>query len=136
MSPGLYAIKWTFQYLTKRYPRYERVFFFISVLRNAFVIIVLTIAAWLYCRHRKNSKGAYPISLLLTVPRGFQVRSSLQLSYLFINIFPIECRIIPCRSQTRKSFRPRYICGNYYSLVGAHLHCQVCVCIHSIEPKL
>ena len=49
----------------------ERVFFFISVFRNAFVIIVLTIAAWLYCRHRKNKKGKYPIKILQTVPRGF-----------------------------------------------------------------
>lgn len=50
----------------------ERIFFFISVFRNAFVVIVLTIAAWLYCRHRKNKAGKYPIKILQTVPRGFQ----------------------------------------------------------------
>lgn len=48
-----------------------RVFFFISVLRNAFVVIILTLAAWLYCRHR-GVKGKYPIKILGTVPRGFQ----------------------------------------------------------------
>ena len=46
-------------------------FFFISVLRNAFVLIILTIAAWLYCRHRLSG-GKYPIKILLTVPSGFQ----------------------------------------------------------------
>lgn len=50
----------------------ERLFFFIGVLRNAFVIIVLTIAAWLYCRHRLSKSGKYPIKLLLTVPAGFK----------------------------------------------------------------
>lgn len=46
-------------------------FFFISVLRNAFVLIVLTIAAWLYTRHR-GVNGKYPIKLLGVVPRGFK----------------------------------------------------------------
>lgn len=50
----------------------ERVFFFISVLRNAFVILILTLASWLYCRHRKSKSGKYPIKILQTVPRGFQ----------------------------------------------------------------
>lgn len=49
-----------------------RLFFFISVLRNAFVVIILTIAAWLYTRHRVNSKGKYPIKILQTVPRGLK----------------------------------------------------------------
>lgn len=47
-------------------------FFFISVLRNAFVVVILTLAAWLYTRHRKNKAGKYPIKILGTVPRGFQ----------------------------------------------------------------
>jgi solute carrier family 26 (sodium-independent sulfate anion transporter), member 11 len=49
-----------------------RLFFFVSVLRHAFVILVLTIAAWLYTRHRKDAKGKYPIKILGTVPRGFK----------------------------------------------------------------
>jgi sodium-independent sulfate anion transporter 11 len=59
-------------YLGKRYPRRARVFFFLSVIRNAFVILIMTIAAWLYCRHRRTAKGGYPIKILQTVPRGFQ----------------------------------------------------------------
>lgn len=46
-------------------------FFFASVLRNAFVVVVLTIAAWLFCRHRKTASG-YPIKILKDVPRGFK----------------------------------------------------------------
>lgn len=35
------------------------------------MILILTIAAWLYCRHRKVG-GKYPIKILLTVPSGFK----------------------------------------------------------------
>jgi solute carrier family 26 (sodium-independent sulfate anion transporter), member 11 len=52
--------------------RAARVFFFISAFRSAFVIIVLTLASWLYTRHRKSKKGTYPIKILQTVPRGFK----------------------------------------------------------------
>lgn len=50
----------------------ERIFFFISVFRNAFVIIILTLASFLFCRHRKSKSGKYPIKVLGNVPRGFQ----------------------------------------------------------------
>ena len=49
-----------------------RLLFFIGVTRNAFVVIVLTIAAWLYCRDHKTASGKYPIKILQTVPAGFQ----------------------------------------------------------------
>ncbi|THH33909.1 hypothetical protein EUX98_g308 [Antrodiella citrinella] len=69
---ALYAIRMTMDWLTKRYPRRERLWFFISVFRHAFVILILTLAAYLYCHPRKSRSGKYPIKLLLTVPRGFQ----------------------------------------------------------------
>ena len=86
---ALYAIRMTCDYLGRKYPhrgksfisasrllavngfRPARIFFFISVMRNAFVLIILTLAAWLYCRHRL-SDGKYPIKVLLTVPSGFK----------------------------------------------------------------
>ena len=49
-----------------------RWFFFFAVFRNAMIIIVLTFASWLYCRHRVSESGKYPIKILQTVPRGFQ----------------------------------------------------------------
>ncbi|CAE6423980.1 unnamed protein product [Rhizoctonia solani] len=69
---ALYAIKYMFIYLTKRFPRRERLFFFISIARNAFIIVVLTLAAYLYAHPRRDAKGNYPISVLKTVPRGFK----------------------------------------------------------------
>ncbi|ANB14441.1 Sul1p [Sugiyamaella lignohabitans] len=67
----LYFSRWLFAFLGKRYPKYERVFFFGSVLRNAFVIIFSTLISWGICHHHKNPKK-FPISVLGTVPRGLQ----------------------------------------------------------------
>ncbi|EPQ58456.1 sulfate permease [Gloeophyllum trabeum ATCC 11539] len=67
----LYLVRGVCDYLGKRFPHRARLFFFISVFRNAFVLVVLTIASWLYCRHRLV-KGKYPIKILQNVPRGFQ----------------------------------------------------------------
>lgn len=69
---ALYGIRILCDYLGRRFPRRARLFFFISVLRNAFVILILTIAAWLYTRHRKSASGKYPIKILQTVPAGFK----------------------------------------------------------------
>ncbi|KAF8559502.1 sulfate permease [Imleria badia] len=68
---ALYAIRIICTKIQRRFPRSGRIFFFVMVARNAFVILVLTIAAWLYCRHRKTASG-YPIKILQKVPRGFQ----------------------------------------------------------------
>lgn len=46
--------------------------FFISVMRNAFVIVFLTLASWLYCRDKRDDKGDYPIRILKTVPSGLK----------------------------------------------------------------
>lgn len=89
---SLYAIRFACDWATKKWPRRRKlypstnclhgvphsfpilgqVFFFISVFRNAFVLIILTLASFLYCRHRKSSSGKYPIKILQNVPRGFQ----------------------------------------------------------------
>ncbi|KIJ14879.1 hypothetical protein PAXINDRAFT_176667 [Paxillus involutus ATCC 200175] len=60
---ALYAIRMVCTKLQQRFPRRSK---------NAFVILILTIAAWLYCRHHKSASGKYPIKILLTVPRGFR----------------------------------------------------------------
>lgn len=42
-------------------------------MRNAFVIVLLTVAAWGIVRKEKpNKNGSYSINILKTVPRGFQ----------------------------------------------------------------
>ncbi|KZP01256.1 sulfate permease [Calocera viscosa TUFC12733] len=68
----LYFIRWLLQHLADKHPRFRRAAFFLTNLRNGFVVIILTLAAWLYCRTRLSKSGKYPISILLTVPRGFQ----------------------------------------------------------------
>jgi solute carrier family 26 (sodium-independent sulfate anion transporter), member 11 len=86
----LYAVRMTCDHFARKYPRrgespfhrrpksadistpLARIFFFISVLRNAFVVLILTIAAWLYTRHRMSKSGKTPIKILGPVPRGFQ----------------------------------------------------------------
>ncbi|KZT28571.1 sulfate permease [Neolentinus lepideus HHB14362 ss-1] len=69
---ALYCIRSGLQVLSRRYPRRARIFFFISVMRNGLIIIILTIASWLYTRHRRSHSGSYPIKILGTVPRGFK----------------------------------------------------------------
>ncbi|KAF8803541.1 sulfate permease [Phlegmacium glaucopus] len=69
---ALYAIRYICVHIGKKYPRRARLLFFVSVMRNAFVLVILTLAAWLYCRHRKSTSGKYPIKILLTVPAGFK----------------------------------------------------------------
>jgi len=68
----LYAVRMTCDYFARKYPRRARILFFISVLRNALAVLILTIAAWLYTRHRISKSGKTPIKILGPVPRGFQ----------------------------------------------------------------
>ncbi|KAK0548548.1 Sulfate permease 2 [Tilletia horrida] len=69
----LYIVRSACNYGARRYPRLARTFFFISVLRNAFVIIVLTIASKLWLnKYNVGKKPKYPISILKDVPRGFK----------------------------------------------------------------
>ena len=65
----LYAYRYGFNWASRRFPQYKRWFFYVLVLRNAIVIIFITIISYLVCRH--NPKNP-PISILKTVPRGFQ----------------------------------------------------------------
>ena len=45
-------------------------FFFISVIRNAFVAVALTFISWVILT---NSHGKLPIAVLGEVPRGFKI---------------------------------------------------------------
>ncbi|KAK0546268.1 Sulfate permease 2 [Tilletia horrida] len=69
----LYIVRWACNAGARRWPRFARAFFFVSVLRNAFVIIVLTIASKLWLnKYNVGKKPKYPISILKDVPRGFK----------------------------------------------------------------
>ncbi|ORY32555.1 sulfate transporter family-domain-containing protein [Naematelia encephala] len=65
----LYGIKWFFQWLPKRYPKWERPAFFLQALRHAFVIILFTIISWrINIHHIKKPR----IALVGTVPSGLR----------------------------------------------------------------
>ncbi|KAJ2005106.1 hypothetical protein GGI04_002375 [Coemansia thaxteri] len=65
----LYAIRAACNHSARRWPRREKLFFFISTLRTAFVILLYTLISYLVNRnHRSNPK----FSILGVVPRGFK----------------------------------------------------------------
>ena len=65
----LYAYRSLFKWIARKYPNYKRFCFFALVLRNAIVIILVTIFSYLACRHHQKNP---PISIVKTVPSGFQ----------------------------------------------------------------
>ena len=66
---ALYLYRWFFNWASRRWPRYKRSFFYMLVLRNVILIVFITIVSYIVCR--TNPKNP-PISILKTVPRGFQ----------------------------------------------------------------
>ncbi|CAO3643769.1 unnamed protein product [Mucor hiemalis] len=64
----LYGVRYGCTYLTKRYPRYATLLFFISIMRNGVAVIFATLIAFLM----NIGKSTSPISILKTVPSGFQ----------------------------------------------------------------
>ncbi|KAJ2865139.1 hypothetical protein FB639_005139, partial [Coemansia asiatica] len=65
----LYVIRWACTYAGRRWPKREKLFFFISTLRTAFVILLYTLISYLVNRnHRDKPK----FSILGKIPRGFQ----------------------------------------------------------------
>ncbi|ODQ65523.1 sulfate permease 1 [Nadsonia fulvescens var. elongata DSM 6958] len=65
----LYAVRFSFNWLSVKYPRYSRWFFYSNVMRNGVVIIFATLFSWLVCRG--DPKNA-PISIIKTVPSGLR----------------------------------------------------------------
>jgi solute carrier family 26 (sodium-independent sulfate anion transporter), member 11 len=63
----LYTIRHTFGNLAKRFPKQQRLFFFLNTMRTVFVILLYTMISWLVNMHRQ-SKPMFKI--LGTVPRG------------------------------------------------------------------
>lgn len=65
----LYAIRITCGQLAKKFPRRAKMYFFISTLRTAFVILLYILFSYLVNRHHRSKPR---ISILGTVPRGFK----------------------------------------------------------------
>ena len=69
---ALYLIRFTLDALGRRYPQHRKKFFFANVTRNGLVVIILTVASWLTVRGEVKAGKTTRISILKTVPRGFQ----------------------------------------------------------------
>jgi sodium-independent sulfate anion transporter 11 len=65
----LYAIRYFCNWGSRRWPRHKIYFFYGLILRNGVVIIFITVISWVVCRSDPKNP---PISILKTVPRGFQ----------------------------------------------------------------
>ncbi|GAB5586175.1 Sulfate permease 2 [Umbelopsis nana] len=63
----LFSVRFGTQYLTKRYPKYEKPLFFFNIMRNGLLVIFGTLIAFLI----NIGKSTSPISILKTVPAGF-----------------------------------------------------------------
>ncbi|KAK4129311.1 sulfate permease [Parathielavia appendiculata] len=66
----LYSIRSACSYAAKRWPKHQRLAFFLSTLRTVFVILLYTMISWLVNRGLPKDKVKFKI--LLDVPRGFQ----------------------------------------------------------------
>jgi sodium-independent sulfate anion transporter 11 len=66
----LYAIRAACSYSAKRWPKHQRLIFFLSTLRTVFVILLYTMISWLV--NRGLDKDHVKFKILLDVPRGFQ----------------------------------------------------------------
>ncbi|CAG8531501.1 15875_t:CDS:2 [Acaulospora colombiana] len=69
----LYVIKFSTAYLSKRLPKWERIFFFIGIFRIGIVVIIDTLISYLINKNVSagNLSAQSPISVLGKVPTGF-----------------------------------------------------------------
>lgn len=67
----LYLIRYFCNFAARRKPSRAKLFFFISTLRTAFVILLYTLISYLVNRHHRKTKD-HRFAILGKVPRGFQ----------------------------------------------------------------
>ena len=67
----LYAIRSACNFGARIMPTRAKMFFFLSTLRTAFVILLYTLISWLVNRHHRKTKD-HVFAILGPVPRGFQ----------------------------------------------------------------
>ncbi|KAK5001028.1 hypothetical protein LTR66_000233 [Elasticomyces elasticus] len=67
----LYSIRSGLNYLARKHPNRRKLFFFISILRTVFVILLYTLISFLVNRNHR-AKTQWRFKILGTVPRGFQ----------------------------------------------------------------
>ncbi|KAK3934259.1 sulfate transporter family-domain-containing protein [Diplogelasinospora grovesii] len=68
---GLYSIRWFCGLMGRRFPRQSKMWFFVSTLRMAFVVVLYILVSWLVNRNVAKASNAR-FKILGTVPSGFQ----------------------------------------------------------------
>ncbi|KAI7233594.1 sulfate permease [Hortaea werneckii] len=87
----LYLIRSGFSWLAKHQPQRRKLWFFLTTLRTAFVILLYTLISWLMNLDLPNHDSAQsPIRILGDVPRGFQQAGRPQVNGTIISIFASE----------------------------------------------
>lgn len=66
----LYAIRIVFSYLSKKQPQRKKLWFFLSTLRIAFVLLLYVLISWLVNRHVNGNAKKAKFKILGTVPSG------------------------------------------------------------------
>ncbi|EER23757.1 Sulfate permease 2 [Coccidioides posadasii str. Silveira] len=67
----LYGVRWFCGFMSNRQPNRRKMWFFISTLRMAFIILLYTMISWLVNRNIPDEKEA-KFRILGTVPKGFR----------------------------------------------------------------
>lgn len=108
---ALYFIRWVCNTMSEKQPHRKKMWFFLSTLRMAFIILLYTMASWLSNRGISNAKEA-KFKILGTVPRGthslfYSYRETEANSWQASNT-PVHLTLILASSEpSQANFRPQ-----------------------------
>lgn len=85
---ALYLLRYIFgTFLVRRFPRHQKLWFFLNTLRTAFIILLYTMVSWLANMHHRKK----PLfSILGKVPRGFKHMGAPTINSSIISSFSSE----------------------------------------------
>ncbi|KAI4149898.1 MAG: hypothetical protein L6R39_002401 [Caloplaca ligustica] len=85
----LYLIRFGCTFSARKMPHRSKLFFFLSTLRTAFIILLYTLISWLVNRHHRKKKQRL-FKILGDVPRGFQNAAVPTINTTIIKTFASE----------------------------------------------
>ncbi|CZS91370.1 hypothetical protein WAI453_011655 [Rhynchosporium graminicola] len=86
----LYFIRFGFESASYRWPSKKKIFFFLSTLRIAFVLLLYILISWLVNRHIGGNVKKAHFKILGKVPRGFQHAGAPKMNTRTISAFASE----------------------------------------------
>lgn len=136
----LYGVRWGVERLTRRYPQYARVLFYINITRNVVLIVFTTFLSWLINHFGHLTES--PFQILGAIPPGFQMMGvpkidnglvSTLFSYIpsVVTLFMMEHCAIATSLGKMSDYKSKYtsaICSMRYSrtkLTLMHFHYAV-----------